>query len=142
MFCRNCGEPLEDGASFCTECGWKVVNNVNDAGTNVSDPIMPDNKIVDSGTAISNNVPPVRNMNMESRSVRDVRPVNTNRRPAQAPAKKTGSTVAIVLATIFGTILAGIILIVVISLLLMALVDLIRRVAMPWAALRENSRKQ
>ena len=117
MFCRNCGEPLEDGVSFCTECGWKVVNNVNDAGTNVSDPVMPDNKIGDSGIAISNNVPPIRNMNTESRSVRDIRPVNTGRRPAPVPAKRKGSTVAIVLATIFGTILAGIILIVVIALI-------------------------
>lgn len=116
MFCRNCGKPIKDGASFCTECGWKVVNNVNDAGTNVSDPVMPDNKIGDSGTAISNNVPPIRNMNTESRSVRDIRPVNTGRRPAPVPAKRKGSTVAIVLATIFGTVLAGIILIVVIAL--------------------------
>ena len=42
MFCKNCGEPLKDGASFCTECGWKVVNNVNDAGTNVSNPGIGD----------------------------------------------------------------------------------------------------
>lgn len=26
MFCRNCGRQLMDGASFCTECGWKVGN--------------------------------------------------------------------------------------------------------------------
>jgi len=24
MFCKNCGTKLDDGAKFCTSCGWKV----------------------------------------------------------------------------------------------------------------------
>ncbi len=33
MFCKNCGRQLMDGASFCTECGWKVGNKTGSKNT-------------------------------------------------------------------------------------------------------------
>ncbi|MDE6221099.1 MAG: zinc ribbon domain-containing protein [Lachnospiraceae bacterium] len=39
MFCNKCGNQIEEGASFCTQCGAKVVYNeeVMDAQIHTSD---------------------------------------------------------------------------------------------------------
>ncbi|MBE6858422.1 MAG: zinc-ribbon domain-containing protein [Ruminococcus sp.] len=32
MFCKNCGKEMKDGATFCTECGTKVMETVSKEG--------------------------------------------------------------------------------------------------------------
>lgn len=32
MFCKNCGKEMKDGATFCTECGTKVMETVSTEG--------------------------------------------------------------------------------------------------------------
>ncbi|MFP4457045.1 MAG: zinc-ribbon domain-containing protein [Clostridia bacterium] len=29
MFCKNCGKEIADGSSFCTNCGARVENSIN-----------------------------------------------------------------------------------------------------------------
>lgn len=37
--CANCGSPLEDGSSFCTTCGAKVLGNLQPAPMPVAEPV-------------------------------------------------------------------------------------------------------
>lgn len=141
MFCRNCGKPIKDGASFCTECGWKVSSGVSNAGNSgVSGQGMPERNMGNPGVSGQdmsnrsmgnpgmggpNNVSPAGNINrgnmnrgnMNTGNVpaRNMRPMNASGRPMPAPAKKKGNTTGIVIAAVFGSLAVVYILVMIIG---------------------------
>ncbi len=134
MFCKNCGTQLKDGATFCTECGWKVDRPGGQIGggnavvppPNIGNPNVdiPGQNMANQNMAGPYNAQSAGNMNqgnmnrgnMDPRNMNPQPARNMNRQQALQPAKKKGHTVAIVLAAVFGTIILGFILLVIIGL--------------------------
>lgn len=58
MFCANCGSRLEDGDSFCPNCGWHVTDEIGNGNEPQQRPMVPDTSVMDTGM-----VPDVSGMN-------------------------------------------------------------------------------
>ncbi|MBO4266204.1 MAG: zinc-ribbon domain-containing protein [Lachnospiraceae bacterium] len=116
MFCENCGKPLLDGATFCTECGCKVGDNTGgDSGKvsvpvpNIPQPGIPAPQAAAPQTATPQTVAPKATASQAQAGKQPVQ-------KAPAPKKKGLHPVVIVLLAIVGTIVLGFIGLVIIGL--------------------------
>lgn len=105
MFCKKCGALMNDGAAFCPACGWKTGESVTKQESSVSN-VPVNNKHANGpssiGLNVSDNTTPGE-IHAQSKNVSNTVP------------QKKKYPIAIVLASVFGTIIVLFIIIMVIG---------------------------
>ena len=106
MYCRNCGNLLGEGQTFCAACGTQKIDETN-VNNNVQQPVQQ--PVVNNPTPVVNNPTPV--VNNPTPVVNN--PVPNNNMNNVQPPKKKKSGVPVVVFVILGIFIGLIVLVVI-----------------------------
>lgn len=112
MFCKNCGSALPEGTKFCPKCGAAVENKVEEVKEEKVEAVAEEVKVEEAAPIVEPAVAPAAEpATTPVAPVAPTAPVQSNAKPANS-----NKTLIIVLIAVFGVLILGLIIFILITL--------------------------